>query len=71
MPFGGGGGFAGRIKTGAKQKKQYTPSAFSIGFGIKGKSTFAGVKTGLGIRPIGAAPSNPFKVKKKKKKKKR
>lgn len=35
-----------------KQRKGYTPSAFASGFGIKGKPTKFGIKSGLGLRPI-------------------
>jgi len=35
-----------------KQPKAYTPSGFSAAFGIKGKPTKLGIKSGLGLRPI-------------------
>lgn len=47
---------------GAKQPKEYKPSIYAIGFGIKGKPSKAGIITGLGIRPI------PVTTKTKKKK---
>jgi len=39
-------------QTKAKQPRKYTPSGFAAVFEIKGKPTKAGIKTGLGLRPI-------------------
>ena len=35
-----------------KQPRKYTPSAYALGLGIKGRPTKSGVLTGLGVRPI-------------------
>jgi len=65
VPFGGSGGSYGTGNFFGKQKKGYTPSAFSLATGFKGKSSVEGIKTGLGVRPI------QTKSKKKKRKGKR
>ena len=54
MPFlpSGGGGFGKSRRSFKKQTKAYTPSAFSLVTGFKGKPTPFGIKSGLGARPI-------------------
>lgn len=51
-PAGGVDSWARSFLKKSKQAKGYTPSATALAFGIKGKPSKAGAKSGLGLRPI-------------------